>query len=101
MALQKVAQTSDVPPGSVIEVMHAGEPVALCHVDGEWHAMAGVCPHRGGPLGQGAMEGKNVLCPWHAWAFHAETGENDFNPACRVATYPVVIRGSDVLVDFA
>ena len=99
MAFQKVATLAEVPPGSVTEVMVDGNPVAVCNAGGRVHALGGTCPHQGGPLGQGALNGELVTCPWHAWDFHCATGENNFDPTVRVETYPVKIEGDDILVD--
>jgi nitrite reductase/ring-hydroxylating ferredoxin subunit len=40
-----------------------------------------------------------VVCPWHAWEWDCQTGANDYDPAQRVATYPVTLDGDDVLVE--
>jgi nitrite reductase/ring-hydroxylating ferredoxin subunit len=58
-----------------------------------------VCPHRGGPLGQGQINGQNVVCPWHAWEWNCKTGENDMDATRTVATYAVKVEGDDVLLD--
>ncbi|MGQ0766132.1 MAG: NAD(P)H-dependent oxidoreductase [Gemmatimonadota bacterium] len=42
--------------------------------DGRFGVISGVCNHVGGPLGQGRLDGDYVVCPWHAWKFHRETG---------------------------
>ena len=61
--------------------------------------LTGTCPHHGGPLGQGAVNGSSLTCPWHAWEFDCRTGEHDYNPAVRVATYPVQVIGDEILID--
>src|SRR5579863_10298425 len=99
MAFVKVYSLAELPPGSVTEVMIGANPVALCHADGEIWALEGVCPHQGGPLGQGAMNGENIVCPWHAWEFSSKTGGNDFDPETRVRVFPVRVEGDDILVD--
>jgi nitrite reductase/ring-hydroxylating ferredoxin subunit len=83
----------------LIEIIQDGEPYAVCNVDGHVRAMAGVCPHQGGPLGQGALEGSLVTCPWHAWQFDPVTGACAFNEELRVPTYPVRVEENDILVD--
>ncbi len=60
-------------------------------------AMDNVCPHRGGPLGQGMIEGGKVICPWHAWAFDLKTGEAAHSPLDKVPVYEVRVDGEDVL----
>jgi nitrite reductase (NADH) small subunit len=99
MAFVKLYSLAKLPPGSVMEVMAGGLPIALCNVAGEIRALGGICPHHGGPLGQGAMNGENVVCPWHAWEFSCVTGRNDFNPDTRVPVYAVRLDGDDILVD--
>ena len=88
-----------VPPDSVTEVMAAGEPVAICNIGGEVHALSGTCPHQGGPLGQGAVNGASVTCPWHGWEFDCRTGENDFNPNIKVDVYPVRVDSGDIFIE--
>ncbi len=82
-----------------MEVMAGGQPYAVCNVSGKVTALLGICPHRGGPLGQGAMSGNNVVCPWHAWEWDCTTGANDFNPEQKVATCVLRIEGDDILLD--
>ena len=101
MAFVKVAPVPPEPGDPVLEVMLADLPIALCRIAGEWRAIGGVCPHRGGPLAHGALEGEHLLCPWHAWAFHTATGANDFDPTCRVATYDVKVEDGALWVDVA
>ncbi len=99
MPLVKVATLSQLPPGTLSEVKVGGELYALCNAGGRVTAISGTCPHRGGPLGQGALHGNQVVCPWHAWEWDCQTGANDFNPAQRVATYKVEVQGDDILID--
>jgi len=80
------------------QVMEAGD-VCLARVDGQLSALDNWCPHRRGPLGQGWIEGKAVVCPWHSWTFDLATGEAEFPVNERVKVFPVRIYGTDVLVD--
>ncbi len=99
MAFRKVASLSEFDSSPLLEVMVGENPYALCKVDGQVYAMDGVCPHQGGPLGQGILNGTGVMCPWHAWEFDCRTGANDSDPNETVATFPVKIEGQDVLID--
>jgi nitrite reductase (NADH) small subunit len=65
----KAAKCQDVEPGSGVVSDCAGVVVALFNVGGEFHAIQNKCPHRGGPLGEGELNGQVVTCPWHAWSF--------------------------------
>jgi Ferredoxin subunits of nitrite reductase and ring-hydroxylating dioxygenases len=97
----RVASLREIPAGEMVEAMVAGVPYAVCNVDGELFAIRGVCPHQGGPLAQGALHGKMVVCPWHAWEFDCTTGENDFDPTVTVPTARVVVEGDDVILEVA
>ena len=99
MPLVKVAEVSEVAPDSVIEVMVGADPFAVCRVGGAVRALSGVCPHQGGPLGQGQIHDGRLVCPYHLWAFDCATGEYEYDPRCRVATYPVEVQGDDILVE--
>lgn len=92
---------SQLPPGSMLELLHQDRRIVVCNVDGKLHAMDGVCPHRQGPLGQGALHGSAVVCPWHAWEFDCSTGQHDYNPSIKLDTFRVELSGDDILVDIA
>jgi nitrite reductase/ring-hydroxylating ferredoxin subunit len=99
MALHKVATLAELPPGALIQVDVGEETLALCNAGGQIHALEGVCPHAGGPLGQGALHGTTIVCPWHAWEYDCVTGEHDRNRNVRLAKFAVRVEGEDVLVD--
>jgi nitrite reductase (NADH) small subunit len=94
----KAAAAGDLAPGSCTEVSVGGKPVALFNVGGTFYATSNICIHRGGPLGQGMLEGQAVMCPWHAWTWDVTTGENTANPSLRIATFEVKVDAGDVLV---
>ena len=58
MAWTKFAVLADLPPGALREVERGNDRYALCNVGGEVRALAGDCPHQGGPLGEGALNGE-------------------------------------------
>ena len=99
MPFVRVAAVSELPDGELIEVVHNGSPVAVCRVAGQVHAVSGVCPHPGGPLGQGALEGGMITCPWHAWPFDLKTGACALNGEVRIPVYSVRVTDSDVFVE--
>jgi nitrite reductase/ring-hydroxylating ferredoxin subunit len=99
MAFERLASLAELKPGTMTDFELGDRLVVICNVGGEVHAMDGRCPHRGGPLGQGALHGQMVVCPWHAWEFDCVTGQNDYNPELRQTKYAVRLDGSDILVD--
>ncbi len=89
---------ADLPPGQAAEVTVGGETLALFNVEGAFHALTNRCPHRGGPLGQGFVEGAEVSCPWHNWTFDVRTGENTASSDMRVPCHEVKVEDGQVLV---
>jgi len=89
---------ADLAPGKGTEVNVAGKAVAIFNVGGVFFALSNTCLHRGGPLGQGFLEGSNVTCPWHNWTYDVATGENVVNHDLKVPCYPTRVENGRVLV---
>ena len=94
----KVASLADVPLGEMLTIELDGDPVVLANVDGQVFAFAGDCTHRGGPLGEGTLEGEVVICPWHSGEFNVRTGHVVPPPESAVATYRVQIEGTEIKI---
>ena len=94
-----IAKTSDVPVhcGKIVPV--EGQVVALFNLGDQFCAIDNNCPHRGGPLGEGDLEGTVVTCPWHSWRFDLVTGENPDIPGEKIKTYPVKVEGEEILIE--
>ena len=94
----KVASIADLSPGQS-KVLNVNETeIALFNVDGEFFAISNTCMHRGGPLGEGFLEGDVVTCPWHGWRYNVKTGSNLMIPNQKVLSYQVKVEGNDVFV---
>ncbi|MEP7151108.1 MAG: Rieske 2Fe-2S domain-containing protein [Nitrospira sp.] len=93
-----VAQVDEIPPGTCRTVQVEGIFLALCNVNGMFLAVDNSCPHAGGPLGEGALEGEVLECPWHGWRFNVRTGERPENPEISVACVEVRVQGANVQV---
>ncbi len=99
MAFVRVAGVGQVAAGSIQEFQLAGKTIAIANVEGKFYAISNACLHRGGPLGQGTLSGKEVTCPWHGWSFDVTNGKVSHSSTAGVACYPVEIRGGDIFVD--
>src|SRR5260370_14026527 len=98
MGFEKASSLAEIPEGSIKEVQVAGQPIALANVAGTVYAINNTCLHRGGPLGEGLLEGKVVTCPWHGWQFDVTTGKAVQNPNAGRACYTVHARRDEVFV---
>ena len=100
MAYVKAGKVSDIPPGRVRVVELEEEDVALCNVDGEIYAVANVCTHDGGPLGDGYLLGDEIECPRHGARFDVRTGEVKTLPAIfPIPTFEVKIEGDEIWIE--
>ena len=96
----KIGTRADLPPeGEAKEVEVGGRTVCLANLNGTVSAIDNVCLHRGGPLGQGVIEGDKLVCPWHGWQYDPKTGQAVHNPAAKVTVYPLKFEGDDVYVE--
>ncbi|MBX3734443.1 MAG: Rieske 2Fe-2S domain-containing protein [Verrucomicrobiae bacterium] len=93
------ADTESLPPGQVRTVEVRGHRVALANVDGEFFAVADRCPHRGGPLGAGFLQGRTLHCPLHGWGFDVATGACDTRPELPVNCHRVEVRDGQVWIE--
>jgi nitrite reductase/ring-hydroxylating ferredoxin subunit len=97
---RRAAAAADLPPGKALAVEIDAERIALFNIAGTLYAIGDTCPHRGGPLSGGMLDGTTVTCPWHGAEFDVCTGVNLCPPAARpVPAYPVRVSGSDIEVE--
>ena len=94
----KLATLDEIPSGSAKEVEFEGRIYALYNTDGVISAIDGICPHQGGPLAEGMVEGTTVTCPWHGWQFDVRSGKTPLGPKITQTVYEVKIENDDVLV---
>ena len=97
--LVKVAEKTDLTDGLGKVVNVEGRSIALFRVKDQYFALANVCLHRGGPLGEGNLSGSVVTCPWHGWKFDVRTGAFTIIPTLKVTTYQVREEDGSVLVE--
>jgi nitrite reductase/ring-hydroxylating ferredoxin subunit len=94
----KVANRSDIAPGSGLPVEINGRQIAVFNVNGEFYAVDNTCVHRGGPLAEGYIDAANmtVQCPWHGCSL--ASGESPIVTGARVRKYEVRVEGEEVQV---
>lgn len=102
----KVAQTSDLAQGSKKIIRLEDRIILLVNIDDDFYAIDNTCPHMGGSLYEGTLEGTSIVCPRHGSAFDVTTGKNVQNAKILflkfkvedVHSYPIKVEGSDVLI---
>jgi nitrite reductase/ring-hydroxylating ferredoxin subunit len=93
-----VASTADISPGEARAFIVGDHEVAVFNVDGHFHAIENFCPHQGGPLAEGFIEGSVVTCPWHAWCFDVTDGRMTMGGYTSVDAFDVQVDGSTINV---
>jgi nitrite reductase/ring-hydroxylating ferredoxin subunit len=94
-----IARVDQCPPGNSLELVVEGRIIALFHVQGQFFALDGICPHQGGPLGRGELSERIVTCPWHGWQFDVCTGQCQLSPNVVQPTYPCKTEDGQVFID--
>ena len=95
----KIATTEEVAPGEAKRYMVEGRPVALCNVDGEFHAFEDICTHQFTHLTDGEFEGAEITCPLHGAKFDIRSGKALTLPAVKpVPKHEVKVEGGTIYV---
>ncbi len=104
----KVCSVHEIPAGTAKMIKVEGKPIAIFNLKGNFYATDDTCPHEGGPLSDGSIEGESVSCPWHGATFHIKSGRTLEPPAGEkmgppvdkgIACYPVRIVGTEVKIE--
>ncbi len=86
----QVVEAAEVKPGERILIEVDEEPIAVFNVDGKYYAIGDVCTHDGGPLGDGELDGYQIICPRHGARFDIRSGKALILPAViDTPWYPV------------
>jgi nitrite reductase/ring-hydroxylating ferredoxin subunit len=93
----EIASITEIPPGGAKAFIVGGREIAVFHVGGHFYAIDNSCPHQGGPLAEGWLDGCLVTCPWHAWCFDVTTGKMTLGFS-TVETFEVQVVGSTISV---
>ncbi len=113
----EVGPVEELPPGArkIVVPFRGRAGIGVFNVNGSYHALRNLCPHKSGPLCTGRVsgswwwpmprrrsrtpisissrDGEIIRCPWHMWEFEIATGRCLVDAKARVKTYPVVGRG--------
>jgi nitrite reductase/ring-hydroxylating ferredoxin subunit/uncharacterized membrane protein len=92
-----VATLEDLTEGKPQRVEARGTPVLLLRQGDRIRAIGATCPHLGGPLDEGAIEGDTVTCPWHGSVFSLVDGALIHGPATNpVAAYEARVKDGQI-----
>jgi nitrite reductase (NADH) small subunit len=96
----RVCSVDDVPPGEGRAITVQGRRIAIFRTLDRWYALDAVCPHLGGPLADGIVADRTVICPLHERRFALDTGEALSGGPC-VQAHEVEVRAGQVYLQLA
>lgn len=100
MAWISLGPVSELPrEGEVVQLYAGGRTFCVSNVGGEYFALDDRCPHMGGSLGQGTLDGDCVSCSWHGWEFDARTGHAKQGYREGVRSFVVKLEGDEAFVE--
>lgn len=95
----EIAPTSELPSGERLFIEIEGKSIVIFNIAGQYFAIADICTHDDGPLGDGDLEGFNIVCPRHGGEFDVRTGQAVQMPAVvDIPAYPVKIADGMVQI---
>lgn len=92
----RILDGEELPDGRTTTVTVGLHTYAVSHLDGRYGALDNRCPHQGGPLAEGTIEGGLLRCPWHGYDYDPITGMPPSGFGDCVASHPVEIRDDGV-----
>jgi len=95
-----VAGVNELQVGQMKLVHVNDKRIVLARTERGYAAFADACPHKGGPLSDGALVCGVVQCPWHGSQFDAHTGAVKAGPADKnIDTFTVREQGGEVFLE--
>ncbi len=95
----KLAAADEVAPGEIKQYLVEDRFVALCNVEGEFHAFEDVCTHQFTHLSEGEFTDSEVTCPLHGAKFDVKTGAAKSLPAVKpLPKHEVKVENGNVYV---
>ncbi len=96
MKWMNIVKTSAIEPGQSIVIKLENKNIAIFNTGKRFYAINNACPHLGGPLNEGTLEGEVVTCPWHGWQYDLKSGCPITTP--NVRTYPLRLDGDTLQI---
>ena len=95
----EIAPASELPNGERLFVEIEGKSLVIFNIAGQFFSIADICSHDDGPVGEGDLEGFNVVCPRHGGEFDVRDGKAVQLPVVEdIPAYPLQIRDGTIFV---
>ena len=112
--LNRVASIDDLPEGTMKKYQVQDAEILIARIGGRYYATQNKCPHFGGDLSKGKLEGSIVTCPRHGSQFNLTDGSvvswlkgtgimssigKTLKSPQKLTTYSVKFEGQDIMVE--
>jgi 3-phenylpropionate/trans-cinnamate dioxygenase ferredoxin subunit len=112
--LTRIANTNDLPEGNMKKYQVEDTELLIARTGGKYYATQNKCPHFGGDLSKGKLEGSIVTCPRHGSQFNLTDGsvvrwlkgtglissiDKALKSPQKLMTYNVKVEGQDLMVE--
>jgi 3-phenylpropionate/trans-cinnamate dioxygenase ferredoxin subunit len=95
----EIAPVSELPNGERLFLEVGDRAIVIFNIADQLFAIGDICTHDDGPLGDGELEGFNIVCPRHGAEFDVKTGKAVQLPAVvDIPAYPVQVRDEMILL---
>ncbi len=94
-----VAKIADLDEGRPAAVKAEGIDLVLIRRTDDVYALGGVCKHTGAPMADGAIDGDDLVCALHGWAYDIATGANADGSGNDLKKFRVFIEREDIFID--
>jgi nitrite reductase/ring-hydroxylating ferredoxin subunit len=92
-------RAGDIAEGAGKLVRVKGDEMAVFRNKGKLYGIQNTCPHEGGQLCNGWIEGGEVVCPLHGYKFNLQTGACSTDPNLKVKVFRLIAQGEQVIVE--
>jgi len=111
--LTRIANINDLTEGTMKKYQVQGTEILIARVEGKYYAAQNKCPHFGGDLSKGKLEGTTLTCPRHGSQFNLTDGSvvrwlkgtglistigKTLKSPKKLITYNTKIDGQDIMV---
>ncbi len=92
-----IASVEELNDGERLFIEIDGQPIMIIRLANQYYAIADKCSHDDGPVGEGALEGFEIICPRHGARFDIRSGRVLALPAfVDIPAYPVRVNEGQI-----
>lgn len=95
----EIGPAEDLPAGERMFIEVDEYHMVIFNLAGMLYSIGDVCSHDYGPVGEGDLDGMEIICPRHGARFDIRTGKVTALPATEdIPAYPVRVRNGQIEV---